>query len=198
MAYACCVSLWFPCVVRSGDVEGGGRVVVRPAPAAAPPAAVAPAVVPTAPPPVAVAAPAAAEAVLEQVSDLLALLRVERLVDLGQLHQDGALQLLEDAVVPREGVLHRPVVELLRLERGGEVLAGLLLLVVDLRERGADVLERLADHLLLPRRGADPVGEAAQHPGLTAAPAAAVAPAPAVTTVVTTTTPSAGDLDQPD
>src|SRR5262249_51287092 len=133
-----------PCGPPLGDVRVVvvvvGGLVVRPAavaPAAALPArrrprpAAVPAVVPPAAAPALVPPAAAApEAVLQQVSHLLALLRIERLVDLGQLHQDGPLDLLQDAVRAGEGVLHGPVVERLLLEGGGHVAPRLVLLVV--------------------------------------------------------------------
>ncbi len=100
-----------------------------------------------------------ARTVLEEIGDRGALPVVEGLVDAPYGLDRLAARLAEDRVVPDEDVGHRRLVDGSAAERVGEVLPRPLQLVLRVAHGLTQVLERLHDCLLLPRRRAEALEE---------------------------------------
>ena len=111
---------------------------------------------------------------LEDVRDLLSLPFVEGLAGLLQRLDEGDAKLGEEAVVAREGLFERGVVDEAAGDDAGEVFARLLRLFAENAAVLAKLVEGTDDGLLLTRCGVESLEDAAQEP----APPAAAEPLP--------------------
>src|SRR6185312_4589575 len=116
--------------------------------------------------------PAEPGTLLEQIGQPLALLGLERVVDLGHQAHERLAPVLQDGVVARELLAEQHAVERAAPERVHDLLAGAPPLAAGLLlHLVAELLDRGADDPLLGRRGADVLEDAAHEEPLAAEPA---------------------------
>src|SRR5580704_8597856 len=99
---------------------------------------------------------------LDHLGDAGALLLVQGVVHLRERADRGLAQLLERGVVPREHLAEEDLVHGGRAHGLREVGPRRLRLAARLAPRGAQLVDGLADHLLLPRRRVEPPEERAE------------------------------------